>query len=83
MVINAVDDELSEDGPMSIGDAVLPHIRHWEDFNFCTMAMLPMLPLGLCYLPIGLALGVAGAAVSYPFIAVFGCVLGDFFFGRC
>lgn len=29
-MIKAVDEELSEEGLMSIGDAVLPHIHHWD-----------------------------------------------------
>ncbi|KAF8554223.1 hypothetical protein OG21DRAFT_1115422 [Imleria badia] len=29
-MIKAVDEELSEEGLMSIGDAVLPHIEHWD-----------------------------------------------------
>ena len=29
-MIKAVDGELSEQGLLSIGDAVLPHIRHWN-----------------------------------------------------
>ncbi|KAG8214236.1 hypothetical protein J3R82DRAFT_11044 [Butyriboletus roseoflavus] len=29
-MIKAVDEELSEEGLMSIGDAVLPHIQHWD-----------------------------------------------------
>lgn len=78
-VIEAVDDELSEDGFMSIGDAVLPHIRHWDEFHYFSMAVIPMLPVGLCYLPIAFALGAAGAAISFSFGAVVVCVLEDFF----
>lgn len=29
-MIKAIDGELSEDGLMSIGDTVLPHIQHWD-----------------------------------------------------
>jgi hypothetical protein len=29
-MIKVVDEELSDEGLMSIGDAVLPHIEHWD-----------------------------------------------------
>lgn len=29
-MIKAVDEELLEEGLMSIGDTVLPHIQHWD-----------------------------------------------------
>lgn len=29
-MIKSVDEELSEEGLMSVGDAVLPHIEHWN-----------------------------------------------------
>ena len=57
MVI-AVDEELSEEGLMSIGDTVLPHIQHWDrlatmlrDRAITTVAILPLL-LGVSALTI-------------------------------
>jgi len=49
--IKAVDEELSEDGLMSIGDAVLPHIEHWDRLVTLlrdrTVAVVTVLPVVL------------------------------------
>lgn len=29
-MIKAIDEELSEEGLVSIGDTMLPHIQHWD-----------------------------------------------------
>ena len=48
-MIKAVDGELSEEGLMSIGDTVLPHIQHWDRLVSMlrnrTVAVATILPL--------------------------------------
>lgn len=57
-MIKAVDEELSEEGLMSIGDTVLPHIQHWDrlaallrDRAIAAVTILPLV-LGVSVLAI-------------------------------
>ena len=57
-MIKAVDEELSEEGLVSIGDTVLPHIQHWDrlailvrDRSIATVTILPLV-LGVSALTI-------------------------------
>ena len=76
-MIKAVDEELSEDGLMSIGEAVLPHIRHWNrlvtiirDRTVAVVTILPAL-LGVSALAI---LAVITLTPIYLSVQVYGCV---------
>lgn len=71
-LIKAVDEELLEEGLMSIGDTVLPHIQHWDrlatpirDRSIAVMTVLP-LALGIS------ALTVVATVVITPIYLTFG-----------
>lgn len=79
-MIKAVDEELSEEGLMSIGDAVLPHIRHWNrlvtllrDRSVAIVTILPAL-LGVSALAV---LAVVVFAPIYLSVRVYECVLEE------
>jgi hypothetical protein len=81
--IKAVDEELSEDGLMSIGDAVLPHIEHWDrlvtllrDRTVAVVTVLPVV-LGVSALAI---LGLVMFTPIYLSVRVYGCVSESHFF---
>ncbi|KAH0828166.1 hypothetical protein J3R83DRAFT_3867 [Lanmaoa asiatica] len=76
-MIKAVDEELSEEGLMSIGDAVLPHIQHWNrlvtllrDRAVAVVTILPAV-LGVSVLAI---LAVVVFAPIYLSVRVYECV---------
>lgn len=76
-MIKAVDEELSEEGLMSVGDAVLPHIRHWNrlvtllrDRAVAVVTILPAL-LGVSTLAV---LAVLVVAPIYLSVRVYECV---------
>jgi len=76
-MIKAIDEELSEEGLMSIGDAVLPHIQHWNrlltllrDQAVWAVTILPAL-LGVSTLAI---LAVVLLTPVYLSVRVYECV---------
>lgn len=76
-MIKTVDEELLEEGLMSIGDVVLPHIQHWDrlvtllrDRTVAVASILPAL-LGVS------ALAILAVVVVIPIFLsaqVYGCV---------
>lgn len=65
-MIKAIDEELSEEGLMSIGDTMLPHIQHWDrlaallrDRAIAAVTILPLV-LGVS------ALTIVGIVVLTP-----------------
>ncbi|KAG9309255.1 hypothetical protein JVU11DRAFT_10738 [Chiua virens] len=83
-MIKAVDEELSEEGLMPVGDAVLPHIRHWNrlvtlvrDRTVAVVSFLPAL-LGVSTLAV---LAVVVFAPVYVSVRVYECVLHLQMFG--
>lgn len=82
-MIKAVDEELSEEGLMSIGDAVLPYIQHWDRLVTLlrdrTVAVVTILPavLGVSALAV---LAVVVLAPIYLSVRVYKCVSESYFF---
>lgn len=75
-MIKTIDGELSGDGPLSIGDAVPPHIQHWDRLLVMlrtrTVAVVTILPL------LGVSILAAAASVAvtpiYLSVRVYECV---------
>ncbi|KAF8545640.1 hypothetical protein OG21DRAFT_172175 [Imleria badia] len=70
-MIKAVDEELLEDGLMSIGDSVLPHIQHWDrlaallrDKATAAVTILPLV-LGVSALTIVAVVAIAPIYLSF------------------
>ena len=78
-MIKSVDQEMSEEGLMSIGDAVLPHIKHWDRLGDLvrtqTVAAISVLP-ALIGVPLLAVLAVALVAPVYLSVRTIKCVIG-------
>ncbi|KAN0091571.1 Uncharacterized alpha/beta hydrolase domain (DUF2235) domain containing protein [Tylopilus felleus] len=69
-MIKTIDGELSGDGPLSIGDAVPPHIQHWDRLLVMlrtrTVAVVTILPL----LGVSILAAAASVAVTPIYLSV-------------